>query len=417
MKSRIATVDSPEMRRAGRDLLSLALIEARNFTLHLLAQFERALPFAAPPGSGAPSLRTPLWLAGHIGWFSERWIARNTLRSLGDECPSQPTLLGSIEPRADEWWNAASPRDRDGDQRASLVCTRSYLLETLECTLDLLEHAGDTDAGLYFFRLALFYEDLCGERLVEAAQALGVQVGVDPEPTRVARPALSIPATTWTLGLEPGGFAFCQESGRAELRVPEFEIDAQPITWNQFVEFVEDEGYDRWELWQPAGWAWLERGRHERRGPRYVEQIGAARRGGGGGSVVQRRFGRTVRVPGNQCVVHLTWWEADAWARWAGRRLATEVEWEIAAHVAARRGFRWGDVHEWTAGTMKALPGCSPEPWSQRTPFDPQAAIGHAPILKGASFATRPRLKYLKRRAFAMPGEDGHFCGFRTCSI
>ena len=139
-----------------------------------------------------------------------------------------------------------------------------------------------------------------------------------------------------------------------------------------------------------------------RRGPRHVEQIGAARHGTGG-SVLQQRFGRTVRAAGNQSAVHVGWWEADAWARWAGRRLATEVEWEIAAHTAARRGFRWADVHEWTAGTLQPWPGFRADPWSAGTEFDPQPAFGRARVLRGASLATRARLRSPKRRGFALP--------------
>ena len=75
------------------------------------------------------------------------------------------------------------------------------------------------------------------------------------------------------------------------------------------------------------------------------------------GAVLQTLFGRPARMAGSQSAMHVSWWEADAWARWAGRRLPTEVEWEIAAHAAARRGFRWGDVREWTAGTLRPWPG------------------------------------------------------------
>ena len=123
---------------------------------------------------------------------------------------------------------------------------------------------------------------------------------------------------------------------------------------------------------------------------------------------------RTVRAAGNQSVVHLSWWEADAWARWAGRRLATEVEWEIAAHTAGRRGFRWADVHEWTAGTLQSWPGFSPDPWSGGTVFDPRPGFGRARVLRGASFATRARLRSLKRRSFAPADRDDDAIPYRT---
>jgi len=414
------SIDSPDMRRAGRELLSLALIDARNHTLHLLSLYEEALGSTTLAVPFAEDLDPPLWLAGHIGWFAEWWIARNTQRAFGMECPVRPTRLAAIEPRADGWWNPAqiTQRDRWSPELPTLEATKAYLLETLESTLELLEHAAETDAGLYFYRLALFHEDLRGEQLIVTAQALGVPLGIESDPPEVAREALLLPATAWELGLGAEGFAFAQERGCELVEVPEFEIDAQPVTWSQFVEFVDDGGYDRTELWHPEGLAWLARQAEGRRGPRYVEQIGAAHpQQGTGGSVLRQQFGRTVRAAGSHSVVHVSWWEADAWARWAGRRLATEVEWEIAAHTAGSRGFRWDEVHEWTAGTLRPWPGFTVDPWSEGTPFDPQPAFGKARVLRGASFATRARLRSAKRRGFALPGRDDGFFGFRTCGL
>jgi len=406
------------MRRAGRELLSLALIDARNHTLHLLSLYEQALGSPALAVQREDGVEPPRWLAGHIGWFAEWWIARNTQRAFGAECPVRPTRLAPIEPQADLWWNPAQidPEDRWSPELPDLAHTKAYLLETLESTLELLEHAVETDAGLYFYRLALFHEDLRGEQLVVMAQTLGLPLGVEIEPTPVVREPLLIPASAWELGLGDGGFAFAQERGLRRVEVPEFEIDAQPVTWSQYAEFVDDGGYDREELWSPGGRAWLAAQVEGRRGPRHVEQIGVARHGSGG-SVLQHRFGRTVRAAGNHSAVHVAWWEADAWARWAGRRLATEVEWELAAHTAGRRGFRWADVHEWTAGTLKPWPGFRADPWSWGTEFDPQPFFGQARVLRGASLATRARLRSAKRRGFALPERDEGFFGFRTCAF
>lgn len=415
--SPLSAIDSPDMRCAGRELLSLALIDARNHTLHLLARYEQALGSAELAVPRLEGVEPPVWLAGHIGWFAEWWIARNTQRAFGADCPQRPTRLASIEPRADVWWNAALVDEDlrwEGDM-PDLAHTKAYLLDTLESTLELLEHAVQTDAGLYFYRLALFHEDLCCERLIVMAQTLGLSLGIEAGPAPVAREPLVLPATPWTLGVPEGGFAFAQERGRCEVEVPEFEIDAQPVTWSQYVEFVDDGGYDRSELWHPLGCEWL-RQQAGRRAPRHVDQIGAARHGSGG-SVLRQRFGRIERAAGNQSAVHLTWWEADAWARWAGRRMATEVEWEIAAHAAGRRGFRWGDVHEWTAGSLQPWPGFEADPWSAGSAFDPQPAFGAARVLRGASFATRARLCAPRARGFAPPQCDDGFFGFRTCAL
>jgi iron(II)-dependent oxidoreductase len=415
------SIDSPDMRRAGRELLSLALMDARNHTLHLLSLYEEALgsPELAVPRTEDPGVVPPVWLAGHIGWFAEWWIGRNTQRAFGADCPVRPTRLAAIDPHADSWWDPAqATRERIWSPGLpDLGQTKAYLLETLESTLELLEHAAETDPGLYFYRLALFHEDLRGEQLIVMAQTLGLSLGIEPLPVSVTREPLVLPSTQWELGLpSSGGFAFAQEQGAHRVDVPEFEIDAQPVTWNQYIEFVDEGGYDREELWHPEGWRWLSAQIEGRRGPRHVEQIGAARNGTGG-SVLQHRFGATVRAAGHHGAVHLSWWEADAWARWAGRRIATEVEWEIAAHTAARRGFRWADVHEWTAGTLRPWPGFRADPWSDGGEFDPIAAFGQARVVRGASFATRARLRSPRRRGFALPGRDDGFFGFRTCSL
>ena len=95
-----ATIDSPDMRRAGRDRLSLALMDARNHTLQLLARFEQALGPAlrVPP---SPETVPPLWLAGHAGWLAEYWIGRNPQRGQGPRCPADGVRIASVEPQAE----------------------------------------------------------------------------------------------------------------------------------------------------------------------------------------------------------------------------------------------------------------------------------------------------------------------------
>jgi gamma-glutamyl hercynylcysteine S-oxide synthase len=121
-------------------------------------------------------------------------------------------------------------------------------------------------------------------------------------------------------------------------------------------------------------------------------------------------------MAGSQGVMHVSWWEAEAWARWAGRRLPTEVEWELAAHAGARHGFRWGDVREWTATTLRPWDGFVAEAWTRGTEFEAEPLFGRARVQRGASFAARSRMKHPKARAFALPERDDGFVGFRTCA-
>lgn len=405
------------MRQAGRDLLGLALMDARNQTLHLIEQYQQALGGLGMDFPCLPELNPPLWELGHIGWFQERWIGRNLQRHQGPHGDPLATQLASLLPYADHWWDSSRvPHDsRWSLDLPSLADTKGYLLATLESTLDLLAKTPDEDDALYFYRLALFHEDMHGEAFLYMAQTLGLPLKLAlPVPT-VAHEPLWVPATRWQLGLDAGhGFTFDNERPAHEVAVPEFEIDAQPVSWSQYVEFVADGGYDRPEFWQPAGWDWLQDKAHSegRRAPRHVEQIGVAR-GGGQGAVLQTLFGQTQRRAGAQSAMHLSWWEADAWCRWAGRRLPTEVEWELAAHTAARRGFRWGEVWEWTGSTFFGYPGFVADPYRDYS----EPWFGTHKVLRGASFATRARLKSPKYRNFYLPGRDDIFCGFRSCAL
>jgi len=416
-KTGTISIDSPDMRHAGRDVLSLALMDARNQTLHLMSNYERALAASGFVVPRLPELNPPLWELGHIGWFQERWIGRNLQRHQGARCDPQATRLASIMPHADLWWDSSQvPHDSRWDlPLPGLADIKTYLLATLESGLDLLEKMPDEDDALYFYRLALFHEDMHGEALIYMAQTLGLSLALPMPVPAIVREPLQVPATRWGLGLDAGnGFTFDNERPAHEVSVPEFEIDAQAVTWSQFVEFVDDGGYDRPELWLPAGWDWLQdKVRSEgRRAPRHVEQIGVAR-AGSMGVVVQNHFGQPMRRLGGQPAMHLSWWEADAWCRWAGRRLPTEVEWEVAAHAAARRGFRWGDVWEWTGSTFYGYPGFVADPYRDYS----EPWFGTHKVLRGASFATRSRLKSPKYRNYFLPERDDIFSGFRSCAF
>lgn len=411
-----AGIDSPALWGAAPSLLSLALMDARNHTLSLLSCYEDAEDADQWHWRAGPGQEPPLWLAGHVGWFSEYWIARNTRRSLGLNCPPDPLRLPSIDVAGDRLWDPAlrSRQQRAAEALPGRASVRAWLLDTLETTLDLLERLPPDDAAIYFFRLALFHEDLVGEHLIRMAQTQGLALSLPaPEPW-VQRPALAFPATHWVMPQRAAPFLPEGLPGRLELALPEFEIDAQPVNWAQYIEFVGDGGYDRRELWHPEGWLWLQSfaaqgGRHM---PRHVEQLGVARLGGSA-SVVQHRFGRAVRLSAQQPVSHLSWWEADAWCRWAGRRLPDEAEWDLAAQLGAVRGFRFGGVREWCANRLQAWPGAQPGPWGDYAwPW-----MGQARVLRGHGLSARARLRDPSWRWFALPDDDEGFNGFRSCSL
>jgi formylglycine-generating enzyme required for sulfatase activity len=410
----IALHDPAATRSGGRDLLSLALIDARNRTLRWLGAFEAAERLRG----GEDHCVAPLWLAGRAGWFQEWWISRHVQRLRGEAADPASPRLASIEPRADAWFGTCPGAPWVADDLPTAADVRSYLAATLETTLELLAAADESDVALHFWRAALLHEDRLAEAFAGAAQWLQV----DPReagapcgapPARVQREPLWLPARRFALGSLPGGLVPPNERWAHEEAVPEFEIDAQPVSWARFVEFAEDGGYDDERLWTRAGWQWAQA--QGRRAPRGVEQL----RGG----VLQLRAGRMQRVAASQSAVHASWYEADAWCRWAGRRLPTELEWELAACTAASRGFVRGDVWEWAAGTARAwsgaaaagVPPFSPLPSASTWAADPDAEPMR--VLRGASSWTVPRCAHPKARRFASPARDDLFCGFRSCAL
>lgn len=401
------------IRCAGREVLSLALLDARN---QLLARLARLAGLAGPANVAHParmadqaSTENPapqpsaavLRLAVQAGWYQEHWISCHVQRGRGEACDPGGVRLAGLQPAVLQWLQGppASPQrlPTQGEVHA-------YLAQTLEVTLELLAGTADEDAALYFYRQSLLHED----RLCEAFDEMH-QLGSPP--ARVMREPLWMPAQTWRLGCTepaPPGWVPFAERGALDKKLPEFEIDAQPVNWAQFVEFVQDQGYDRPELWTEAGWAWVQG--LGRRSPAHVAQLRGA-------VVVQRGPGdganRLQRAPPGQAVMHVSQHEAQAWCRWAGRRLATEAEWEVAACTASSRGFVWGDVLEWTTGSARLWPGAgSPPPGS----LDAAPVPGEG-VLRGGSFATRARWRHPKARRFASQDSDTMFCGFRSCAF
>ena len=381
-----AALDDPfGIRRAGREVLSLAFFESRNHLLRLLALDE-----------------TPdaLRLAAQAGWYQEYWVARHVQRSRGEACDAKGLRLASIEPRVEAWL-------REDEPAPEPALLRSDLAETLETTQELLAALNDDtedDVSLHVYRCSLMHEDRLGETL---ATRLPWRAAVGGPPARADREALWWPAQRWMLGSARGSWVPQHERWAHEVAVPEFEIDALPVSWARYVEFAEDGGYDHAEFWSAAGWAWVQQ--QGRRAPGRVEQLH-------GGVLVARGAGPSSglqRASAAQPAMHVSRHEAEAWCRWAGRRLPTEPEWEIAASQGRGRGFAWGDVFEWVAGSARAWPGAGdPAPGS----LDAAAAPGQG-VLRGASFATCARWRHPKARRFAAPERDDMFCGFRSCPI
>jgi ergothioneine biosynthesis protein EgtB len=378
-----------QLRTGGRDAVGEALLAARRRTLQLADAYAAVL---APAGFRVPyrsTLNPPLWEWGHVAWFQEWWVGRNAQRSRGIACEPDHARGPSAMPEADAMydssrvahtrrWELALPDEKT---------TREWLAATLEQTLALLDAlpARASDDDLYFYRLVALHEEMHAEAAIYMADSLGIRVPamvLRKAPTlHEGRATLKIAAQRFEAGWAGPGFAFDNELQPLAVDLQAFEIDAEPVSWPRFFEFVDAGGYRTHEYWDEAGWAWLE----------------------ANGAPARER-----RTEGP--ATHLTAHEAQAWCRWAGRRLPTEFEWECAA--LARSEFSWGHAWEWTASTFLPFPGFVPHPYRDYS----QPWFGTRRVLKGACPATSAALAHPRYRNFFEPQRSDIFAGFRSCA-
>ena len=365
-----------ELRTGGKPPVREALLHARQRTLALADAYALALAPTNLQVRYAPELNPPLWEWGHFAWFQEYWISRNRQRPLGVKCNPEHRRFPSVLAQADDFYDSGrvEHRSRWSLPLPGLAETRRYLASTLEQTLVMLDQlpADASEDELYFFRLVALHEAMHAEAAIYMATSLGVPLP-PAEPARIApRPALgriAVPAQNFKAGSPIGGFAFDNELLDHHEPLPAFEIDSVPVSWARFMPFVRAGGCA-----PRAGWA--EAAAHDP----------------------------------HAAAVHVSAIEAEAWCRWAGRRLPTEAQWECAAVQAA--GFNWGEVWEWTSSSFEPYPGFTPHPYRDYS----QPWFGSRRVLRGACSATSPWLAHPRYRNFFEPGRSDIFAGFRSCA-
>lgn len=372
-----------DARRGGPLALAEALVASRADTLASFAAVEQALPGLAVPLRA--EVNPPLWELGHIGWFQEFWVGRNPERARGPRArPDAPRLRAGADSLYD---SSHVPHDsRWALTLPDAAATRDMLAAQLNETLALLREAGDGDDALYFYRLALLHEDMHHEAALYMARGLGVPIADarwQPRPLPSPPAPVELGVGHWRLGSPAGaGFTFDNETPAVDLPLPPFAIDAQAVRWAEYLPFVEAGGLAP---------------------PRYLRRDG--------GAWQEWRQGEWQPLDLALAACHLTRHEADAWCRWAGRRLPTEAEWECAA-CTRPDAFRWGDVWEWTASPFAPFPGFEPHPYREYSApwFDGR------PVLRGASHCTQPRMRHPRYRNFFPAARNDVPAGFRSCA-
>ena len=387
-----------QLRVGSQAELARTLARGRLDTLRVFAAYQRALPDLRVDYS--VQLNPPKWELGHVGWFQEFWLGRNRERALGIRAdPDAPYLEPSLLTGSDALYDSSRIEHtrRWHLPLPDVAGTLDYLARGLEQSLLLL--AGDEDPGQrYFAWLVLMHEEMHREAAIYMAQALGFEP--DAELTPAAPPSageLTVTGANLLQGASELGFAFDNELPAHPVRVDAFRIDAAPVSSGRLAEFVDAGGYREQRLWSAEGWAALAGRAH----PRYW------RRSSGGWE--QQRFGRWSPLQGDAPAVHVSHFEAQAFCRWAGRRLPTEAEWELAAN----QGLVWGQVWEWTQTPFAPYPGFEPHPYRDYS----RPWFGSRLVLRGACAATSPRLRHARYRNFFTPERNDVFAGFRTCAV
>ncbi len=394
-----------QIRQAGKAALARALQDSRRDTLAAHAAFEAAIAGGLVVPC-TPELNLPLWELGHVGWFQDHFVARNSQRHLG--CLAHPHALRSApsRPDADALYNSSRVPH---DTRWQLALpdarrTRQDLAAGLETTLALLPACEDDDTGLYFHRLALFHEDMHFEAAIYMAQALAVDLPTPGGKVLEAAPAnrpLAFDAGVWRLGWPGPGFAFDNELGAHDQPVPACDIDSRVVCWGDYLPFIDAGGYDDARWWPGDAGSW--RAAQAQGWPRHLRRDASA--------WLQRRGSRWLPLDPYAPACHLSAFEAEAWCAWAGRRLPQEAEWERAA-VQRTADFQWGAVWEWTASVFAPYPGFRPHPYEDYSaPW-----FGNRRVLRGASIATQPRMCHPSYRNFYPPERKDIFAGFRSCA-
>ena len=424
--------DQRRLRSVADERAHALLDRAERYASVRAATVALAAPLSAEDCAiqSMPDASPVKWHLAHTSWFFETFVLEEHAVGYRPYRPAFRMLFNS-------YYNAVGekhPRPQRGLlSRPSLAEVLAYRAHVDAAMIELLQSDEATRrATAQIVELGLNHEQQHQELILTdvlhmlscnpLAPAYSTDASDSAETTAAPLTWIGFAGGLVELGHDGSGFAFDNETPRHRHYLERFAVASRPVTNGEYLAFIADEGYRRPELWLSEGWDWVSAGHAD--APLYW------RRNGGG----WRQFTLHGELPVDPAapVCHVSLFEADAYARWAGARLPTEGEWETAASGARRDGHfvedgvlralpatragdaltqLFGDVWEWTQSSYAPYPG-----------FRPAAgAVGeyngkfmcNQYVLRGGSFATpRSHIRSTYRNFFPAFAR-WQFTGFR----
>ena len=396
------------------ETLASRLLATRKLTLDLAAPLSDADATIQPFPDASPAK----WHLAHTTWFFETFVLR-------DHVPGYTPFDDRYAFLFNSYYEAEGPRHarprRGMLSRPSLDevrAYRAYVDEALERTLPSLP-----SAALELVELGINHEQQHEELLLTDILAAFAENPIEPAYAKLSAPAcFAVEPLTWhrgregvvDIGARDAGFTFDCERPRHRLFLAPHSLANRRVSNREWRDFIEDGGYRSPTLWLSDGWAWVQQ--EGIAAPLYWHEDGTGFTLGG------RR-----EIDWAAPVAHISFYEADAFARWAGARLPTEAEWEdfaasadphignqldeAGAAVPRPGGGMFGDVWEWTRSAFSSYPGFAPAEGAVGE-YNGKFMSGQL-VLKGASCATPRGHSRASYRNFFPPAARWQFTGVR----
>lgn len=436
----------PNKKITIKEKLVSLLLDTRKRELSLIAGLSREQLI----GPVMRIVEPPIWEIGHVGWFQDRWILQGV-----DKSPP-------VNEKADSMYDSFNiPNSERFDlyfpPKAETI---EYITDTLNRIIIRLNNKELTDEDVYFYKLVINHEDMHIETMHHIRHTLeypypkfdntpftGKELGIDED---YEIHDIQIPGGVFMLGATSDiPFVFDNEKWAHPVTLETYKISSTPVMVQDYLRFVESGGYMDKLLWSEQGWQWIKESGVKK--PVYWVKDSS-------GDWEQIFFNQKQPLIPYHPMIHVNWFEAKAYCKWANRRLPTEAEWELAASselssdgkkfkkikntypwgnqeplnnsaninsrnigVVDVRAFPQGDssfglrqmignIWEWTESTFEAYPGYVIDPYDTYS----EPSFGQQKVLRGGCWATRPNVIRNTFRNFYTADRNNIFAGFRT---